>query len=133
MPALTRAYIWAALVYLAIGAPLGGIVLWNKAVPLGSVWPWLVAHISLVTWGWLLHLTFGVAYWILPRVRGARPRPWLAVAALVLLNVALWLAALGPWLRGPWPAAMAGLLQLLGVLAFATHAWARVIPSSYGQ
>jgi hypothetical protein len=133
MPQLTRHFVRAAVLYLAAGALLGGVVLWNKAAPIANSWPWLVAHISLVTWGWLLQLTMGVAYWILPRFGTLRPRSWLAGAAFVCLNVALWLSAASPWLRGPWWSAMAGLLQFIGVLAFVLHAWPRVRRSAYGR
>lgn len=75
MPTLARWYVKTALCYLALGALLGAIILWNKGAPIPGAWGMLAPHIALVTWGWLLLLTLGVAYWILPRWGpGASPR-----------------------------------------------------------
>lgn len=134
MPVLSRVYVRTALLYLAAGTLLGGIILWSKAAPSsGRAWQLLAAHVALVTWGWLLQLSLGVAYWILPRFGAIRPRPWLAVTAYAVLNVALLLAALAPWLPGPWASLAAGWLQFLAVVAFVLHAWPRARRSSYGK
>jgi len=144
VPLLTRVYVRTGLIYLAVGALLGGLILWNKGAPAGlNVWRWLAPHISLMTWGWLWHLTLGVAFWILPRftdparagraTSAKRGRVWLAWVAYVCLNASLVLVAATPWLRGPWPNALAGLLQTLAALAFVFHAWPRVRPSAYGR
>lgn len=134
MPALSRLYLRTALIYLAVGVVFGGIILWSKAAPsTGRAWQLLAAHVALVTWGWLLQFSLGVAYWILPRFGFLRPRPWLAVVCYALLNVALLAAALAPWLQQAWASLAAGWLQLLAVLAFALHAWPRVRRSAYGK
>jgi hypothetical protein len=132
MPALARWYIKTALGYLALGALLGALILWNKGLPIPGAWQMLAPHIALVTWGWLLLLTMGVAYWILPRWGQERRRVRLAGAAYICLNVALWLVALAPWLGAAWPNAAAGALQAAACLAFALHAWPRVRQSAYG-
>lgn len=134
MPLLARLYIRTALVYLGIGALLGGGILWGKAIPSsGTAWTFLAAHVSLVTWGWLLLFSLGVAYWILPRFGALRPRPWLAVATYGMLNAALIGAALAPWLGRAWVSATAGWLQCGAILAFAAHAWPRARRSAYGK
>jgi hypothetical protein len=138
MPLLSRFYIRTALLWLALGTTLGGIILWNKASPIPGAWQLLTAHITLVTWGWILQLTLGVAYWILPRVSGPRfgaerPRPWLAVAAYVLLNAALVFGAVVSLLPVPWPGILVAALELLALLLFALHAWPRVRRSAYGK
>ncbi|OIO88158.1 MAG: hypothetical protein AUK03_16695 [Anaerolineae bacterium CG2_30_64_16] len=132
MPKLARWYIQTALLYLALGTLLGAVILWNKGLPIAGAWRTLAAHIALVTWGWLLLLTLGVAYWILPCWGQERRRVWLAGAAYISLNVALWLVALAPWLRAAWPNAAGGALQAVACLAFALHAWPRVRKSAYG-
>ena len=133
MPALSRVYLRTAMIYLALGVLLGGILLWNKGALIGgNIWIWLAAHISLVTWGWLWQVTFGVAFWILPRFGTSRGRAWLAWLAYGSVNIAIVLAALSPWLHGPWPTAIAGLLQAVAAIAFTCHAWPRVKPSTYG-
>lgn len=132
MPKLARWYVKTSLVYLALGALLGAIILWNKGRPIPGAWQLLAAHIALVTWGWLLHLTLGVAYWILPRWGQERRRVWLAVVAYIGLNAGLWLVGLAPWLAPAWPNAVGGVLQMVGSVAFALHAWPRVRKSAYG-
>lgn len=132
MPTLARWYLRTALLYLALGALSGALILWNKGLPVAGAWRLLAPHIALVTWGWLLLLTMGVAYWILPRWGQERRRLWLIVAAYACLNAALWLMALAPWLRAVWPNALAGALQAGACLAFALHAWPRVRKSAHG-
>jgi hypothetical protein len=135
MPALTRLYVRTALIYLVIGVTFGGLILWGKASGASGArwWVWLAAHVSLVTWGWLWHLTLGVAYWILPRFGSERPHAWLAVATYACLNAALLIAATAPWLNAAWTSAAAGLLQLLAAILFTLHAWPRVRRSAYGK
>ena len=132
MPKLAHWYVKTALLYLAVGTLFGAIILWNKGITIPGAWLLLAPHIALVTWGWLLLFTMGVAYWILPRWGQARRRGWLAAGAYIGLNVALWLVALAPWLRDAWPNAASGALQAVACLAFALHAWPRVRKSAYG-
>lgn len=132
MPTLARWYIKTALLYLALGALCGAVILWNKGLPIPGAWQLLAAHIALVTWGWLLLLTLGVAYWILPRWGQERRRVPLAAGAYLGLNAGLWLVALAPWLSAAWLDAVGGALQAAGCLAFALHAWPRVRKSAYG-
>ncbi len=133
MPRLARLYLHTSLVYLAVGAILGGILLWNKGVPLSSyLWALLAAHIALMMWGWLLLLSLGVAYWILPRRGGQRPRSWLAATAYGCINAGIVAVALGSLLLGAWSVAVGGLLEFLGAAAFTLHAWPRVRPAGTG-
>lgn len=132
MPTLARWFVKTALLYLALGVLLGAVILWNKGLPIPGAWSLLAGHIALVTWGWLLLLTLGVAYWILPRWGQERRRVWLAAVAYGGLNASLWLVALAPWLHAAWSNALGGALQALACLAFALHAWPRVRKSAYG-
>lgn len=130
MPLLSIFYIRASLIYLGLGFTFGALMLWNKGLPL-SPWLWLLltAHLEFLLLGWVLFLALGVAYWILPRFQTKRRRePW-AWAAFILINIGLWLVALGPFFP------TVPNLQLLGrgaeaaaVIAFAIHAWPRVKP-----
>lgn len=130
MPGLVRLYVRTSLVYLAIGGLLGGLLLWNKGPVLSpNMWVLLGAHIALMTWGWLLHLTLGVAYWILPRIAGERPHASLAVIAYGSLNGGLLLAALQPWFAAAWLSVAAGALQFLAAVVFTAHAWPRIRPA----
>ena len=141
MPRLTRWFIRAALLHLAVGVLLGGLILSAKGMPAALGWAWymLPAHIQLVVGGWLIQLTLGMAYWILPRqdAAGDRGRPVLAWASFGMLNSGVLVAAiallvrlllLAAWLDGLLIAA--ALLQMGALAAFVGHAWPRVRPAS---
>lgn len=133
MPRLSAIFVRTSLVWLALGATLGGAILWSKVAPIPWAWQFLTAHIHMLTWGWLLQLTLGVAYWILPRFGAERPRAWLAVAAYILLNAALLLTIVASLLPIAWPGILVSALQLLALLAFALHAFPRARRSAYGK
>ncbi len=118
----------ASLLYMLAGFTLGALMLGAKGFAPGSAWLRLRAlHVDLLLLGWVVQLAMGVAYWILPRIRGRRGRPWAAWSAFWLLNLALAIAGLelaagldggpGPWVRA---------VELLAALAFGVHAWPRV-------
>ncbi len=96
MPAPSRWMIRCSLVYLLVGFVIGGAVLVSKAYPAYSaVWLLLPVHIEVMIFGWIIQLTMGTAYWILPRFlegesRGNPLLSKLMVAALnagIILNV----------------------------------------------
>ncbi len=97
MPRLSRWTIRAALLYLAAGFTTGAMILAAKAVPaLAPAWRLRPAHIEFLMFGWTTQLILGVAFWILPRfshgqARGVEAIAW---AAVVLLNLGLWLVTL---------------------------------------
>jgi hypothetical protein len=125
-----------ALVWVAVGYTLGAAVLFNKGLP---TWAWLwnlrSAHVHLLLVGWMVQLAAGVAFWILPRLdphgsRGAERPVWLSY---VLLNAGVVMAALHDPLAGwpglaRWLAVGAAICYALAALAFARHAWTRVVP-----
>ncbi len=134
MPGLARLYLRTSLAYLLLGGILGGLLLWNKGATLSPrLWALLGAHIAVMLWGWLLLLTLGVAYWILPRRGGQRPRAWLAGAAYGCLNAGVVAAALSAVpdsaVAATWLLAAGGLLQFVAAAAFMLHAWPRVRPA----
>ncbi len=132
MPRLSALSIRIGLVYLAIGFSLGMLLLFNKGVPLGAwVWRLLPAHIEFLLLGWTLHLIIGVAFWILPRfARGPkRGNENLAWAALLLLNLGIWLVGVVPiWLNLPVLTLVGRLAEAGAAASFAVHAWPRVKP-----
>ncbi|MFM8320188.1 MAG: hypothetical protein ACKOC5_04660 [Chloroflexota bacterium] len=135
MPRLSVICLRIALLYLAAGFTLGMLMLVNKGLPLGA-WAWglLPAHIELLLSGWTLHLALGVAFWILPRFsrgprRGDERLVW---AALLLLNLGLWLVIAAPALgaaAGKWSVPAGRAAQAAAAAAFARHAWPRVKPA----
>lgn len=130
MPQLSIWFIRASLAYLTLGFTFGGLMLFNKGVPLHpSLWSLLPAHIEFVLFGWTVQLVFGMAFWILPRfpnppVRGNEKLAW---AAFILINSGIWLLALASFgLGGAWLTFVGRLAEASGILCFAIHAWPRV-------
>ena len=119
----------AALLALTAGAALGALVL---AVP-GAVGVarWRPLHAELLLVGWTIQLSFGVAYWILPRYRRGPERGHEALgwAAFVLINVGVLLVGLGRTAAGGGMWALAGRgAEGLAAAAFVAQAWPRVKP-----
>lgn len=55
MPRLSVWYTRFALLYLALGFTLGGLMLYNKGVPLHpALWSLLPAHIEFLLMGWMM-------------------------------------------------------------------------------
>jgi hypothetical protein len=134
MPHLTRWFIRASLVYLALGFTFGALMLFNKGVPLHPIlWRLLPAHVEFLLLGWMVQLAMGVAFWILPRfhasaLRGNERAAW---AAFFLLNIGVWLAGLGQMLGAPAGILLLGRVAEVGAaVAFAVHAWPRIKPLS---
>jgi hypothetical protein len=135
MPTLSRYFIRSALICLGVGFTLGGLILSAKAGAIDAhVWSWLPVHIVLLVNGWLVQLSLGVAYWILPRIhvgeRGRRGWAWVSFIAFqtglaftATSGAGLWLPALNQFF------APAFCLQVFGVGLFAIHAWPRIRPA----
>jgi hypothetical protein len=129
---MPRASIWlirAALVHLVIGFTLGALLLVNKASGLtAAIWRWLPVHLEVLLVGWFVQLVMGVAYWIFPRFgmsRAARGREGLAWLALALVNVGVWLAAIG-WIASVSDIMVVGRLAELGAAGvLAVNIWSR--------
>lgn len=131
MPRLSRWMIRAALAYLLLGFTFGALLLAHKGVPLHpGLWAWRPAHIEFLLWGWIVQLTMGMAFWILPRYwqKPRRPNERYAQIAFVLLNLGIWLVVAGTTFRAGSGALLAGrAVQLGAALFFARHAWGRVV------
>jgi hypothetical protein len=135
MPTLSRYFIRSALVYLGIGFTLGGLILSAKAGATDPrVWSLLAVHIAFLVNGWLVQLSLGVAYWILPRIHlGDRGRRGWAWASFVMLQTGLVLAGISG--AGLWFPPLTQLfapafcLQAIGIGLFAVHAWPRIRPA----
>ena len=139
MPRLSRLLIRTALLWLAIGYAVGGLLLANKGYPLAAwLWSLRYTHVHMLLVGWTVQLAGGVAFWILPRLdaSGSRGDERLVGWFYAALNGGVLLAALRDplaalILRGsPIPRVMlviAGLLYLAAAILFAAHAWPRVV------
>jgi hypothetical protein len=139
MPRLSQLMIRTALVWLAVGYTIGGLLLLNKGIPLRS-WLWTLrfTHVHLLLVGWMVQIACGVAFWILPRLdaSGSRGNERLAWLCYGSLNIGVVLAAL----HDPLTSAigerailralpvLAGVLYIAAITAFVAHATRRVVP-----
>jgi heme/copper-type cytochrome/quinol oxidase subunit 1 len=133
MPRFSVFSVRASLLYLALGFTLGGLLLFNKGIPIYPLlWTLLPAHIDFLIMGWTAQLIMGVAFWILPRFsqEPKRGNVRLAWIAFVLLNLGIWLVALNPYfIFSAWMLFLGRLSQAAGILIFAIYAWPRVKPT----
>lgn len=131
MPRLSQWMVRTAFVYLLLGFTVGALLLAHKGVPLHPMlWSWLPAHIEFLLLGWIVQLTMGVAFWILPRFweKPARPRENFALAAFVLLNLGIWLVVAGTTFQlGRGPLLAGRLVELGAVVLFGVHGWGRIV------
>src|SRR5262245_8089379 len=129
MPRLSQLMIRTALVWLAVGYTIGGLLLLNKGIPL-LPWLWTLrfTHVHLLLVGWMVQVALGVAFWILPRLdtggsRGNERLAWLCYGAL---NLGVILAALhdplvmagGESMISRSMTVIAGVLYITAVTAF---------------
>lgn len=133
MPRLSVLMIRVALLYLGVGFLFGGLLLFNKGIPLeGSIWRLLPVHVELLVFGWMFQFVMGVAFWIAPRF-STEPRYGhviLAQFAFVLLNIGTCLCAASQW-SGSAPLHLLGRIALLSAgIAFLSHLFPRVKPLS---
>jgi cbb3-type cytochrome oxidase subunit 1 len=134
MPNLSVWCIRIALLYLGVGFTLGTLLLSASGFGLPLTVPRLrPLHAEILSIGWMVQLAFGVAYWILPRLPGNRPRgrEQLAWLSLTLLNAGVLAVGLGQVLNAPTGVLVRGrTAEALALLAFALHAWLRARPST---
>ena len=80
--------------------------------------------------GWMVQLTMGVAFWILPRFRSGTPRGNIDLvwSAFVILNTGIVMVAVQPFISMAWLAQTGRILETISVLLFALASWQRVKP-----
>jgi hypothetical protein len=138
MPRVSIFIIRTALIQLALGATLGGLLLAEKGLHVAP-WLWTLrqGHIQMMLIGWTVQLACGVAIWILPRfdARGARGKlglVWLGYGALnsgvALALIDQPLRRLGGYSGLDWMLPLAGLLYVVAAVALVGHLWRRVLP-----
>lgn len=137
MPPLSRNMIRLAFFNCWLGMTIASFILGTKGQPdfwAGRAWQWLPAHINLLLVGWMLQLSLGVAYWILPRLPWSltvRGRENFAITAAFALNGGVWSLSGGYMIfpHSPWLPLIGITLQFLGVCAFIIHALPRIRPT----
>lgn len=136
MPAVSRAMIRSAMLWLGFGTSLGALTLAAKAGVLpGWLLNWRSAHAHMLLVGWLFQFAAGVAIWMLPRFSATNDRGnllpvWIGMGLLnagVLL--ALWVPILPP-ANTPFDRipVIGALLDVIGTILLFQHLWRRVLP-----
>lgn len=136
MPLLTRLYIKASFLFLALallsGVLITGARIWSAPPWVSSLSP-VYFHLFLV--GWVTELIFGVAYWMFPKVsrESYHGSPFLSWGTFLLLNIGLLLRVIGePWLTlspHPGPKILvisSAALQFTAGIFFVINTWKRV-------
>lgn len=131
MPRLSAWMVRLSLLHLAAGSTLGALLLASRQMPGlaeigGGLWGYRNVHLETLLVGWTVQLALGVAYWILPRVGGERPRPRLALAGAVLLNLGVVAAATGGSTGAEGWAVAGRTAEAAAAVLFGIHAWPRV-------
>lgn len=131
MPRLSIWFIRSALLHLLLGFTLGALMLSNKGMSIHPLlWRLLPAHVEFLLVGWTVQLVLGVGFWILPRFLGSRGNVKAAWAAFGLLNLGVWLVAVGATLAATPVVLLLGRVAEAGAAAaFVVHAWPRVKPA----
>lgn len=131
MPRLSQWMIRTAFLYLVAGFTVGALLLTHKGIPIHpALWSWLPTHIEFLLMGWIVQLTMGVAFWILPRYWQPPRRPnegyvWLTFG---LLNLGIWLVVAGTTFRaGEWLFFAGRAAEAGAVIFFGLHSWTRVV------
>lgn len=131
MPTPSRWMIKASMLYMLAGFVIGALILISKVYPeLSTVWRLLTIHIEMSIFGWIIQLTMGTAYWILPRYLKTKSRgnPKLALAMVgmlnlgILINVASYLNILNPSVT-----ILGRLLEVGAVALFIGLHWNRAV------
>lgn len=131
MPVLSRWMVRLSLVYLSLGATIGALLLANKGYPFEPrLWLLLTAHIETMFFGWMTQFAMGVAFWILPRFAGAKPRgrEQLVWMAFGLLNLGIGLVILASWTADALLATVGKGFELAAWCAFLWGSWRRIYP-----
>lgn len=149
MPLTSRITVKASIIYLALGAVLGAVLLINRWLPLGpAVEALRASHIQFLVVGWLTQFILGVGWWLFPPLaigmradsplpvrrgqnqRGSETLFWLALACL---NLGILLRALFEPLQH-WTeldlfgtlADLSGIVLLAAAVLFVANLWGRV-------
>jgi cbb3-type cytochrome oxidase subunit 1 len=131
MPKPSRWMIRLSLVYLMVGITLGALMFIHKAYPVHqAIWMLLPIHIEITIFGWIIQLTLGTAYWILPRFLEGPSRGDSNLAYLMIgsLNLGIIFVIADVLLSFPLPFDLLGrIFELVAVVLFVSLHWNRIV------
>ncbi|MCI0709381.1 MAG: hypothetical protein L0154_04385 [Chloroflexi bacterium] len=129
MPSLSVWMIRLSFLHFLGGYMIASLLLSQKGDPEllpVDMWQYLFLHVDMLLVGWMVQLSMGVAYWILPRLPGTvtqRGRLRFALAAVILINGGVACFAV---VDSAILVSIGMLMQFAGALAFVHHAVPRV-------
>ena len=136
MPAITRYFIKAAILYFGAGLLTSFLVSAQKMLNLPSFFQSMTpTYLHMLVVGWITQLIIGVAYWMFPKYSKEQPRGnekvgWVVLialnAGLILRTIGEPLAALMPDKGYGWLLVLASLLLLIAGWGFVFNTWSRV-------
>ncbi|CUU11342.1 MAG: hypothetical protein N2045_00845 [Fimbriimonadales bacterium] len=128
MPRLSCWLVRCALLHLVVGFSLGAWMLSAKALAFHAiVGAWRAIHAEILLIGWLIQLAMGVSYWILPRdEQNQRQHAWRVWGALGTLNLGVGWSALGLGTQQEIVLAMGRVMEVAGVILYATAVFPRL-------
>lgn len=138
MYSMVRRYIKTAVAFLAIGLVLGVYMILRREI--SGAWPspyLTTAHTHAILVGFMMFMILGVALWLFPRTKpdDRRYRPGRVAAAYWILlsgTAARFLGELAhSWIDSAWlgwAVALAGILQVVGLLLYFWAMWPRIRP-----
>ena len=127
MPSLSAWAIRSALVWLALAALVGALILARDALGLPALAALIPVHAEIMLVGWTMQLAFGVAHWILPRhpTRDVRGPLTPVVLVVVALNLGVVLVIVGAVFAGR-------VFEVLAVAGFAAQGVPRIRAAGWG-
>jgi uncharacterized membrane protein len=131
MPAPSRWMIRCSLLYLLAGFTIGMLMLISKVHSgLAGIWMLLPVHIEILIFGWIIQLTMGTAYWILPRFleSGSRGNSFAAYLMVGCLNSGIILVIVGSFLHniGFSLRLLGRIFEALSIILFIGLHWRRI-------
>jgi cbb3-type cytochrome oxidase subunit 1 len=131
MPIISRWMIRSSFVYLLLGTLMGAVMLVHKAYPLhAAVWQLLPVHIEITIFGWIIQLTLGTAYWMLPRFLESpqRGKKIPAILMVLFLNLGIIFVVIHSMIETSLPLRVAGrMFELASVILFISLHWKRIV------
>lgn len=121
----------SSLIYLFLGTLMGAAMLIHKAYPLHpAVWQLLPLHIEITIFGWIIQLTLGTGYWMLPRFLQSpqRGKKLPAILMVVFLNLGIIFVVMNNLLQADFPLSQIGRsFELAAVILFISLHWNRIV------
>jgi cbb3-type cytochrome oxidase subunit 1 len=131
MPTPSRWMVRLSFVYLLLGILMGALMLIQKAYILHpAIWVLLPIHIEVTIFGWIIQLTLGTAYYMLPRFLEGPPRgdSTLAYVMITSLNLGIIFVIANSLLSFDLPLGLTGrIFELAAVGLFVALHWNRIV------